>query len=397
MLIGSISPFTTWRDTIGQYSNALMPCPPLREGFEVSHRVDDCRRGSRPVRPEEARMGACAFAAELAAALSTRAAAYRAAQAARPQARRSQRKPYERIYFPGLRDALMLNACRHAASRSAAAAHVARRAQSHRPLRLGKGAPPSDWRAVRKARCAALPWIKRHAVQKKASSSQITSSLPSIVPRSALPDDVRRARAACFRRSRGPAPLFPRPPPPVWRPPLCTVLDDDAGYRQHVTRAADGLEHRLYGLRPQGGPKAGGVTSVPFDAAAEAAAAMERYAGRPDELYRRRMGRRFAAHRREQRSLAERAEREMRRRRGSDRTQSGRRAGDTSFVPFAFAQPDGAFFFSNSITQARQTMLAKYTAPMPQAVAAPLEGRDKAVQAAHEKALFHTRVHNRFA
>lgn len=345
-------------------------------------------------------MGASAITIELAAAFSARAAAYRAAQVSRRETSRRSPKPYARVYFPGLRDAIMLNACRHAASRAFARSRPTLCAPPRRRLGVGKGEPPTGWRAVRKARCASLRRLARLPSRKESLPRLKPPSPVDCIPQSLLPDDVRRMRAAHFRFSRSVRPIFPRPPPRVWRPPLCTLLSDASGYRQHVARAAAGLQERARGLQPQGCGEPRKEEAVSVELAAEAAAAEERYAGRPDELYRRRMGKRFAAYRRERRTRAERAEAEMRRRRGGDRTKSERCAEDTSLVPFAFEQADGAFCFSRSITQAprlRRTMLAKYGASRPQAVARPLDGMAKAKMAAEEKALFHTRVHNRFA
>lgn len=131
---------------------------------------------------------------------------------------------------------------------------------------------------------------------------------------------------------------------------------------------------------------------------------LKRYTGKPDELYRRKVARRFATWRRtrlvqesEERRIVADAEREMKRRRGHDLLLSERKAGESSFAPFLFDNSNNAFAYSTKISAKkalRESMLEKYTSAAPDE---EISSRDRAEEVAHTKELFHTRVMNRFA
>lgn len=128
------------------------------------------------------------------------------------------------------------------------------------------------------------------------------------------------------------------------------------------------------------------------------------YAGKPDEIYRRKMSRRYAVWRRKQRQiqLAEsqklaKAEHVMRDSRGVDQLMTHRHVDDCSFAPFLFDLESRAYAFSSRITEApklRNVMLQKYSAL--EAGEDATDSLKTARLAAEVNPLFHTRVMNRF-
>lgn len=136
-----------------------------------------------------------------------------------------------------------------------------------------------------------------------------------------------------------------------------------------------------------------------------AEAVHKRYAGKPDEIYRRKTSRRYAVWRRQQRQaqLAEsqkvsKAEHAMRDSRGVDQLMTHRSVGDRSFAPFLFDLESRAYAFSSRISEApklRNAMLQKYS--VPKASGNATDSLRTARLAAEVNPLFHTRVMNRFA
>lgn len=124
-----------------------------------------------------------------------------------------------------------------------------------------------------------------------------------------------------------------------------------------------------------------------------------RYAGRPDELYRRKTSRRWSVWRRAaaaRASDAERAvvdaEREMKRRRGAVAD-----IGTSSFVGYGWDNEARVYQFCDKINgkkELRERMLRKYGTREDGAEIGP---REKAEIMAQTKELFHTKVMNRFA
>lgn len=157
-----------------------------------------------------------------------------------------------------------------------------------------------------------------------------------------------------------------------------------------------------------------------------AEAVRRKYAGKPDEIYRRKNSKRYAAWKRRVQDMAkasqsrvQSAEHKMRSSRGYDQLLTQRSYGDTSFAPFLFDTESHAFAFSSKISEApklRKVMLDKYTSsdernkkytlescttstatngdacPQHQVV----DSLQKAHVAAQTNPLFHTRVMNRF-
>lgn len=159
-----------------------------------------------------------------------------------------------------------------------------------------------------------------------------------------------------------------------------------------------------------------------------AEAVRRKYAGKPDEIYRRKNSKRYAAWKRRVQDMAkasqsrvQSAEHKMRSSRGYDQLLTQRSYGDTSFAPFLFDTESHAFAFSSKISEApklRKVMLDKYassdernknytleTCATSAATTNGSEGSQRQVvvdslQKAHVAAqtnpLFHTRVMNRF-
>lgn len=130
-----------------------------------------------------------------------------------------------------------------------------------------------------------------------------------------------------------------------------------------------------------------------------------RYAGKPDERYRRRMGRRYASWRRvreereremERREMV--AEMEMKRRRGYDQLLTGRVEGDASCVPFLYELRSCAYAFSSKISEApklRKVMVDKYS-KLEGTREKGVDGWEQARLVAENNPMFHTKVMNRF-
>lgn len=136
-----------------------------------------------------------------------------------------------------------------------------------------------------------------------------------------------------------------------------------------------------------------------------AEAVHKRYAGKPDEIYRRKTSRRYAVWRRQQRQIqlansqkVAKAEHAMRDSRGLDQLMTHRPAGDRSFAPFLFDLESRAYAFSSRISEApklRNAMLQKYS--VSHASGNATDSLRTARLAAEVNPLFHTRVMNRFA
>lgn len=225
-----------------------------------------------------------------------------------------------------------------------------------------------------------------------------------------IPHDVRLAFHACFlQKRRDNLRRFSGLPKQAMGRPLGTiesdgealsrkVATDDSGLSQYLSRCQQaGLDgtFALY-ARCQ-------LPTKPVDCFAEV---RKRYLGKPDELYRRRTARRYAVWRRnrdELRREMERkemfAEKEMKRRRGSDRLHSDRAAGDASFVPFMYEPGSHAYAFSSKITEApklRKVMVERYSQ------GACVQGEsinrwERAKLAAETNPMFHNKVMNRFS
>ncbi|CDF77443.1 unnamed protein product [Chondrus crispus] len=173
------------------------------------------------------------------------------------------------------------------------------------------------------------------------------------------------------------------------------IRADRRGYVQFLARAREGFDCGMPGLLSMGGK--GVAVGDTFEEV------RKRYAGRPDELYRRKTARRFARWRRQKLEreaelsrTASRAESEMKRRRGYDHLLTDRRAGDSSFAPFLYELEGNAYAFSSKITEApklRKVMIDKYSA---RDGATVTDGWERAQQVAEQNPLFHTRVMNRF-
>lgn len=169
------------------------------------------------------------------------------------------------------------------------------------------------------------------------------------------------------------------------------------GFAQHVGRCREGIRIGLKALKLTSDNKA----KVKLDSFEEV---KKRYTGKPDEIYKRKTARKFARYRRKRREEEEkmhktcnRAEAEMKRRRGHDHLLTTRKNGDSSFAPFLFQLESNAYAFSSKITEApklRKAMLSKYSTKDESYGKA--NGWDKAQEAAEANPLFHTRVMNRF-
>lgn len=159
-----------------------------------------------------------------------------------------------------------------------------------------------------------------------------------------------------------------------------------------------------------------------------AEAVRRKYAGKPDEIYRRKNSKRYAAWKRRVQEMAkasqsrvQSAEHKMRSSRGFDQLLTQRSYGDTSFAPFLFDTESHAFAFSSKISEApklRKVMLDKYASSdkrnkkytletcatsstaMNASKGSPqhqvVDSLQKAHVAAQTNPLFHTRVMNRF-
>lgn len=181
---------------------------------------------------------------------------------------------------------------------------------------------------------------------------------------------------------------------------LCAngIRVDWCGFVQHIERCRDGLDRGAVLLYPSGRKLQTSMTDTGEEV-------RKRYAGRPDELYRRKTARKFATWTRQRKQREQeiletlsRAENEMKRRRGHDHLLSGRKAEDSSFLPFLFELDSSTYAFSSKITEApklRKVMLEKYSV-VNQESADDLNTWEKAQHAAETNPLFHTRVMNRF-
>lgn len=128
------------------------------------------------------------------------------------------------------------------------------------------------------------------------------------------------------------------------------------------------------------------------------------YAGKPDEIYRRKTSRQYAVWRRKQRQIQladsrklASAEHMMRDSRGVDQLMTHRPADDRSFAPFLFDLESRAYAFSSRISEApklRDAMLQKYSTL--DVSRHPTDSLKAARLAAEVNPLFHTRVMNRF-
>lgn len=171
---------------------------------------------------------------------------------------------------------------------------------------------------------------------------------------------------------------------------------DSNGFAQHVSRCQEGFRAGISKLHAHGTTKK--VNLDTFDEV------KRRYAGRPDEVYRRKTARKFATFRRQRRQMEEEeskrtmsAETEMRRRRGHDYLLTSREVGDSSFAPFLYELDSKAYAYSSKITEApklRKVMMNKYLARND--AAGEPNAVEKARLAAESNRLFHTRVMNRF-
>lgn len=177
------------------------------------------------------------------------------------------------------------------------------------------------------------------------------------------------------------------------------IRADRKGFVQHIERCQDAFDAGVLRLFPLGGKRKISILDT-FEEV------RKRYAGRPDELYRRKTARRFATWRRQRKQKeaetlrkASRAESEMKRRRGHDHLLTERKTGDSSFAPFLFELDSNTYAFSSRITEApklRKVMIEKYSTASGEGEG-NLNGWEKAQQAAETNPLFHTRVMNRFA
>lgn len=173
----------------------------------------------------------------------------------------------------------------------------------------------------------------------------------------------------------------------------------EEGYDIHVSRCRDVYVQGRTSLVMVNGPK----SATHFDTFEEV---KSRYAGMPDELYRRKTARRFARWRRKRRELEIekvatelRAEKEMKRRRGYDQRLTSREARDSSFAPFLFETDCHAYAYSTKITEApklRKAMIEKYNDSDEARQDVP-DQWERALNGARSTPLFHTRVMNRFS
>lgn len=332
---------------------------------------------------------------------SVRAAARAAFEAhtakARATARAGPLPPPTRVHQPGLREALLLHACRHAAARGFEL-HARRWKRVLAPRALGSAAPRPGalwrWRCERVI-CAAIAQKSRSSpLSHPAEVSELAVGLPAW---------IRTLRAAACARAQAAAVVAKQHATiisaAITAPPRAALapLHDTRGYAQHVARASAARAAGLCALCTRSAP-----ASTPRESPAELTAAVAlRYAGRPDELYRRQSGRRFAAHRRACREAAVgratkelKAEAEMARRRGGDRLRSAPGA-----PRYVFDGGDHAYVYGSRISQAprlRESMLRKYSAPAPQPLAPVPDALQIAKQCAESRPMFHTRVMNRF-
>ncbi|PXF49894.1 hypothetical protein BWQ96_00054 [Gracilariopsis chorda] len=180
---------------------------------------------------------------------------------------------------------------------------------------------------------------------------------------------------------------------------LSAVVTKEEGYVVHVSRCRNNYAQGRTSLVWMNTPN----LENRYDTFEEV---KSRYAGKPDELYRRKTARKFARWRRkrregEQEKLAVelKAEKEMKRRRGYDQRLTSREARDSSFAPFLFETNCQAYAYSTKITEApklRKVMIQKYNDSDEAKQHVP-DQWERALQAAKSTPLFHTRVMNRFS
>ena len=301
-----------------------------------------------------------------------------------------------RVLFPGLEEAILLHRCRHAAARAFERRRLLKSWCKGGSGKVGHGELRTGilWIARMERVCVSndsqkkvksnvkdevcfemlrLPkWLCNIRATKYAA--YIATKTNCIEVHSTVPS----TSTSEFENVREePVPLKPIAP-----------ISDNRGYAQHVARMAVAHANCAKNIVTRTTPKLDDAKSM-----------IRRYAGMPDELYRRRHGRAFARWRRQQREAdtVARAEAEMARRRGLDRLQTQRAEMDAR--PFAFDGGEHAYAYNTRITEAprlRAQMVRKYAAPAPQPLVPQLQGREKALKFADSAPMFHTRVMDRF-
>lgn len=337
--------------------------------------------------------------------------------------------PYVRPLFPALSAYLSSAASRFAAHKRSATTSTSTPfppSVARKPARALGSAPPtsdsvasastaSEYAAPR--RVAWLRYLAERAHRLTATAPACAlhaAQLPCAIPADVRARFARRLRALLDRRAGAPlgtackmyaserAPPVGLPPralgtqsPPPRAPPCAN----------HAARCAASLERGDSALPAAAQSRVNDATADGEVDTFEKTRGI--YAGKPDALYRRRTSRKYAAWRRVQRDLETAqlqkqrdAERAMRASRGPDYLQTGRKAGDTSFVPFLYELDSKAYAFSSRISQApklRKAMVDKYSAGGEIAGGGVgTNGLAKAHLAAETNPLFHTRVMNRF-
>lgn len=295
-------------------------------------------------------------------------------------------KALPRSHIPGLREAILLHRFMFAAAR----ASIRNARAIRRPSKLGSAAPRVGLIWTARAEAIERLLLKRAQCKRiqihNAPSADASDEVVCTMPRDLV---AIRAKRYATRKVRITPAIAPLPDTSETAEPIAIIVAESMdtygtrGYAQHVARcmARQGLssKRRVYAA---------------LDTAASVRAI---YAGLPDELYRRRTGRRYGRWRRTVGATGplEKAEAEMARRRGHDRL----RTSSAPDSPTTFEFDGGAeYAFSTRITAAprlQAAMMAKYNSPAPRPLV-QVDARARAVAFAEQRPMFHTRVMDRF-
>lgn len=335
----------------------------------------------------------------------------------KPSKELSVTSPYVRQISPALREYLTSAAAKYAKFKDVPQLKV----QSlKRPCVLGSAGKPVLRLAadVRRNRWMISLLEARHLVRSWQHKSHVYIETASIISSCKIPLDIRQKHASRYQatqiaKSTGNDMLMfcrTRPSTLAQQGKLKWTPDDDDNKiapqplqpppsLHHSRRCQLSLAAGEHGLAKQMSP---GPTETKLCGSFEET--RRRYAGKPDEMYRRKNSRKFASWRRRMQELrlatakrAENAETNMRATRGYDQLQTQRSYGDRTLAPFLFQSDTHAYAYSSRISEApklRKVMIEKYSTLT--TVGSAVDPYRKAVEAAENSPLFHTRVMNRF-
>lgn len=285
-----------------------------------------------------------------------------------------------RVKNAGLREALMLHACRYAAAR-ATEQLISRNRRKRAGYVLGNGTSPRR-EAFWKIRAERVHIVMLEAAL--ASAARTTEAIEEEIKQPRWLNiryiAVLRAMSARNAVKQDCKPVAIVAAAPTAKPMFLTK-SAPLGYAEYIARAS--------AARAAGA--LGPTYRVSCIEEKERLAIFRRYAGLPDEMYRRHSGRRYGKWRRMNANTIAKVEAEMVRRRGADRLE----AGTVGASRYVYDGGEHVYAFSCRITAAprlRATMVRKYSTRE----ATTLEPRPDAKQLASKTPMFHTRVMNRF-